>query len=60
MFQAKVVEKKKTKKKRIVYAITFFPKIMPFMRQCAKKMVEPERPLMTMQYGALTLCMLHS
>ena len=37
MFQTKVVEKIKT---HILYSVTFFYEIVPFMRQCGKNIVE--------------------
>jgi len=44
MFQTKILEKIKT---HILSPITFFPKIVPFMRQCWKNIVEPGGTQMT-------------
>jgi len=49
MFQTNVVEKIKTD---LLCSITFFPKIVLFMTYCKKYIVEPDRPLMTIEYGA--------
>jgi hypothetical protein len=44
MFQTKVVEKIKT---HILCSVIFFSKNVPFMRQCKKNIVNPDRPQMT-------------
>ena len=43
IFQTKVVEKIQT---HILVSVTF-SKILPFMRECGKNIVEPDRPQMT-------------
>jgi len=50
MFQAKVVEKLKT---HILYSIVFFSKVVPFMRQCVKMLLNGAGH--KWQYGACAL-----
>jgi hypothetical protein len=34
-----------------------FPKIVPFLKECGRKLVEPERPQMRIKYSA---CAMHA
>jgi hypothetical protein len=52
MFQTKVVEKIKT---HILCSVTFFPKNRAVYEIMWKNTVQPDRPQMTIQYGACAL-----